>query len=217
VLRRLASRTTGRWLVPAVSLLGGLVTACATAPIQEMSDARQALQAADQAGAAQLAPASLKSAKAYVKKAEQALELRSYGEARRDAELARELAIRARSHATAMRSAQAAVQEAARLGSLRPETEALLRSAVDAARREKEEQALALAQAATDQAQASINRAQLKHARAQIKKLQRLRARLSPAQRSLLEAAEQAYREENGGKAAESLGKLMDELPPGLK
>ena len=66
------------------------VTACETAPpVQEMSDARQAIAVAKEAGAAERAAFHLKAAEDYLECAEQALNDRAYSEARRDAKQAK--------------------------------------------------------------------------------------------------------------------------------
>ena len=65
-------------------------TACETAPpVQEMSDARQAIAVAKEAGAAERAAFHLKAAEDYLERAEAALSERSYSEARRDAKQAK--------------------------------------------------------------------------------------------------------------------------------
>jgi hypothetical protein len=66
----------------------GLV-ACAGAPVQEMSNARQAIKAARDAGAANKAPATLSEAEALLDRAEDNLQKRAYKDARRDAIAAR--------------------------------------------------------------------------------------------------------------------------------
>ena len=79
------------------SFLKGLVlvavlslTACETAPpVQEMSDARQAIAVAKEAGAEELAAFHLKAAEDYLASAEEALNNRAYNEARRDAKHAK--------------------------------------------------------------------------------------------------------------------------------
>jgi len=76
-------------LAMAVLLLGG----CAAAPVQEMSDARQAIMAAEQSGAEEHAPEQLNQARNLLARAEQNLKLRSF-------ELAREEAVQARARAT---------------------------------------------------------------------------------------------------------------------
>ena len=65
-------------------------TACETAPpVQEMSDARQAIAVAKEAGAAERAAFHLKAAEDYLERAEAALNEHSYSEARRDAKQAK--------------------------------------------------------------------------------------------------------------------------------
>jgi hypothetical protein len=82
----------GRSLVAALVLLAG----CATAPVQEMSDARQALLAAEEAGAADYAGDTLAHARAYLGRAEQALAAQEFERAREQAELAQAAAREAR-------------------------------------------------------------------------------------------------------------------------
>lgn len=73
-----------------------MLAACAGAPIQEMSDARQAIRAAERAGAATYAPEALTEAKKLVERARSSMQQREYREARDDAERAREKAVEAR-------------------------------------------------------------------------------------------------------------------------
>ena len=73
-----------------------LLTACASAPVQEMSDARQALRSAEVAGAAQFSPAEFDSAKNSLRKASEWLDRGLYRNARIHALTAREQAIEAR-------------------------------------------------------------------------------------------------------------------------
>ena len=62
------------------------VAACETAPpVQEMSDARQAIAVAKEAGAEDLAAAELAEAERYLESAEKKLEEHEYREARSDA------------------------------------------------------------------------------------------------------------------------------------
>lgn len=65
------------------------LTACAGAPVQQMSDARQAISAARAAGAADHAPTQLAAATELLSDAERALEQHQYRVARRQAEEAR--------------------------------------------------------------------------------------------------------------------------------
>lgn len=79
-----------------------VLAACAGPPVQEMSDARQAIQAAEAAGADQYAPVVLQQAVEYLDSAEQKLEKRAYNGARTDARLARQKATHARSIAESL-------------------------------------------------------------------------------------------------------------------
>ena len=67
-------------LVAVLTLAG-----CQSAPVQEMSDARQAISVAKKAGAAEYAPSDLKAAMDYLQSAESFIGQRQYDMARRDA------------------------------------------------------------------------------------------------------------------------------------
>jgi len=68
----------------------GSLAACETAPpVQEMSDARQAIAVAKEAGAAELAAYHLEAAEQYLASAEESLGQRAYLQARRDANQAK--------------------------------------------------------------------------------------------------------------------------------
>lgn len=81
-------------LIITVWLFFGL--ACRTAPVQEMSEARQAIDAARAAGAAQYANPELEQALSSLKTAEEMLNERRFRDARRNAQQARDEAIHAR-------------------------------------------------------------------------------------------------------------------------
>jgi len=72
-----------------------LVACGATAPIQEISDARQAIAAAEEADAAQFAPQTLSEAREFLLQAEARIREGSYSLARGDAVRARTWAISA--------------------------------------------------------------------------------------------------------------------------
>ena len=66
------------------------LSGCAGAPVQEMSNARQAIKAArDATGSSVSTPASLIEAEALLNRAEDSLQKRAYRQARRDALAAR--------------------------------------------------------------------------------------------------------------------------------
>jgi hypothetical protein len=74
-------RTFNRFI--GVLLVALLLAACETAPpVQEMSDARQAIMVAREAGAADLAAAELAEAEKYLQNAEDRLDRHQYREAR---------------------------------------------------------------------------------------------------------------------------------------
>jgi hypothetical protein len=79
-----------------LGVLGAAMGACVTSPpVQEMSDARQAISAAEQADAARLAPESLGAARRFLEEAEQQLLQEAYGPARANAVRAKNRAVQA--------------------------------------------------------------------------------------------------------------------------
>jgi hypothetical protein len=92
------------WLVAVALLLSASGCASGGPPVQEMSDARQAIEAARDAGAEDLASDELASARAKMASAESHLRQRSFRSARRDALAALELAVEARSIAERSRT-----------------------------------------------------------------------------------------------------------------
>lgn len=75
------------------------LAACATAPVQEMSDARQAIRSAEEADAARRSPDIFSAAQRLLLEAQTHLEAGAYDDARRSALDARDEAIRAREKA----------------------------------------------------------------------------------------------------------------------
>lgn len=77
--------------IAAIALVA--LSACETSPpVQEMSDARQAIAVAREAGAAERASQELEMAEMHLKQAENDLGKQRYGEARLAAEQARDIA-----------------------------------------------------------------------------------------------------------------------------
>jgi hypothetical protein len=76
-------------VLPTLVLLSTGLIACAGAPVQEMSNARQAIKAARDAGAEKAAPQTLNEAQALLDRAQDSLQRRAYRDARRDAIAAR--------------------------------------------------------------------------------------------------------------------------------
>lgn len=77
------------WFAPLMLALAMSVSGCAGAPVQEMSNARQAIKAARDAGADKVVPSTLSEAQALLERAETNLQRRAYRDARRDAIAAR--------------------------------------------------------------------------------------------------------------------------------
>ncbi len=82
-------------MVP-VAMLLVVVGACAGIPVQEISDARQAVRAAEEVGADQHAPIYYERAATLLGRAERAMAAGDYGKARGEATFAREEALKAR-------------------------------------------------------------------------------------------------------------------------
>jgi len=80
----------------AISLTLAL-TACSSAPVQEMSDARQAITAAKKVGAEKHSPSVYSKARQQLLAAENALRNGHYPQARKNALRAKKQAVRARS------------------------------------------------------------------------------------------------------------------------
>jgi hypothetical protein len=94
-------------LLLAFALLSGAVASgCAGAPVQEMGNARQAVRAAEQAGATAAAPEVMGEAKQLLKSAESHLRRGDYRTARDEAELARTKAVEARGLAETAKASQ---------------------------------------------------------------------------------------------------------------
>jgi len=98
-------RRIARPFLLAALLVAPLVVGCAGMPLQQMSDARQAIRAAERAGAEKHAPQLLEEARGLVQRASQSMHKGDYREARDGAELARVKAMEARRIAEEARAA----------------------------------------------------------------------------------------------------------------
>jgi acyl-CoA synthetase (AMP-forming)/AMP-acid ligase II len=90
------------------SLAAMQLAGCAGVPVQEMSNARQAVHAAQKAGGAKYAPETMAEAEKLLASAKANLKKGEYRPARDEAELAREKAMEARRQAEAARAAEKA-------------------------------------------------------------------------------------------------------------
>lgn len=81
------------------ALILGAAIGCGSAPVQEMSEARQAIEAARVAGAEEFAQESYNRAQTHLRTAEEMLDSHHFQDARENAALARDEAISAREEA----------------------------------------------------------------------------------------------------------------------
>ena len=98
MVRRMLSLPAKVTRILAVGFLAALM-ACATIPAQQMSDARQAMQAAEAAGAPDRAPADYARAKRLLEQADALLEQGDYAQAEKLAVEAKQAALSAREKA----------------------------------------------------------------------------------------------------------------------
>ena len=134
-------RRAAAMLAPALFLLA----ACAGAPTQEMSDARQAIYSARSADAAAYAPRSMDTAERLLTDAKRSLKQGRYDSARDEALEARQAAMKAREVAVAIADARAAVEQAKASGSTSFRVEQLVEEAQEAGRSGDESRAWELA------------------------------------------------------------------------
>ena len=90
-----ATKATTKVRFIVISLLVAIwaLSACSSAPVQEMSDARQAIQAAKNAVTNEQAQQNIKQAEMHLEEAKRALEKGEYNEARINANTAKALAV----------------------------------------------------------------------------------------------------------------------------
>jgi hypothetical protein len=89
------SSSIHRWFTVLALAAACALSACAGAPVQEMSNARQAIRAARDAGAEQVAAEQFTAARSYLERAEASMQSRAYGDAKRNAVAARGKAVEA--------------------------------------------------------------------------------------------------------------------------
>ncbi len=133
-----------------VSVVIIMLVSCAVAPTQEMSDARQAIEAAREAGAADLAPENLRRAESRLQMAGEEIESRAFFAARKDALSAQGQARRALELVRVIRAAEEAIARAEGVGNDVSEARRLLQEANNAAFRGDDREAMRLAELARE-------------------------------------------------------------------
>jgi len=133
-----------------------LMTACASVPTQEMSDARQALKVAHDVGASEHAREKMLHAQALFNKAQRELESGDFNDARNDATAARVEAIQAQELAQVMSATKSAFLKAIEQGLLSDEATLLYNRAAAAADENTLHEAIRLANEARHQAEQDL-------------------------------------------------------------
>ncbi len=134
-----------------------LLAGCASAPTQEMSDARQAVSAAHDVGAAEHASENVQQAEHLLDKAARELEQGDFGDAREDAEAARVEAIKAQDIAQVMSATKLVLQNASQRGVLSNDASTLFDQARLAVDENRVHEAIRLANEARHQAEQDLN------------------------------------------------------------
>lgn len=206
-------------------LMLGITAGCATAPTQEMSDARQAVQAAREADARLHTPLAMEDAEHELSQAEHELRGRNYKIARNDALAAKQVAIKARNMALAISEAKDAMAKADKLGALSQAARDWLAKAETAATAGQEQQAVHAAQQAmqlarddvqrfNEEQQRSVreNQAWLDKAKPLLEEARQATARMSGLQQEALRRAEQAFQQGEGQKSYNLADYIVTEI-----
>lgn len=203
------------WLAASL-LLGG----CATSgpPTQEMSDARQALDAARQVNAASHVPETLQDAQSLLSQAEEKLGEGAFAQAQHDALAAKAGATKARTMASAISEAKAALREAEAVDALSGGAMGLLQQAEAAALMDDDKATVRLARETTQQAARDVNHALLSRTRILLDEAHALMDEVrglppfTRAQQAEMDAIEAMYQREEGRAAYAAARRLVEEL-----
>ena len=196
-------RSSALQLAVLVLMTGALLSGCTHAPIQEMSDARQALQAAREAGAGAYARPTLAQAEGELTEAEGAIKTDQFDLARTQALAAKDGAGTARRVALSMRSAETAVSAADRVGATDHGGHALLEQARAAAAAGDPGQAMDLADRARLEGERASDRRYLETAWRLLHEAEGRLAAMGPEDRARYEAALVAANAQDGRRAYE--------------
>ena len=192
-----------------ILLLAYLLGGCAAAPIQEMSDARQSIQAARAAAADLYAPMLFSGSEDQLDKAEQSLARHSYGSAKEQAVAAKEQAVSARNVAVAISDAEDIAAKAKKLGLLDKEVSQSLEQAKAAAGSADPGKTIALAEDAELRLKERINQYFLDQSRPLLDEARILQQVMTTQQLAELRAAEDAYNNRQGESAYNRMADLI--------
>lgn len=185
-----------------------LFAACAgSPPTQEMSDARQAIQAAKDAGADKHVPGLLKSSEELIQSAETKLNNKAFRKARKDAIAAKNSAMTANSVATAIKNAAVVLKKAESLGNVWRDSSRMATDAQKAAAEGDVKKALKLANTAKMEGEHAINQYYVELVTYKASKLEDSDS-LNPSQKAALGAVKDALNKKDGKKALDLLEKI---------
>ncbi|MDM8560359.1 DUF4398 domain-containing protein [Candidatus Parabeggiatoa sp. HSG14] len=190
-----------------------IIVGCSRVPMQEMSDARQAIKAARDVEAEHYVPSFWAKAKRDLKQAQQHLEVGQFNQARSVAELAKKQAVHAYNMAFAFNHAQKIWQAITIMGYPAPEVSTLLEKAQLAAAQGNVEKTIAFARAAYIHGESALNQARLNRAKIMIDMVKARQVELSPNELVILESAKTAYHHEEGKNAYQLIKRLFNQLP----
>ena len=190
-----------------------MVVGCATIPTQEMSDARQAIQAAREAQAEYYAPGSLAIAQQNLTQAERHLEEKAFEQARLVAVLAKRQALNSYNMAKSLDRAKRIWQAVSELGDSTVIGRRLLEKAYLAATKNHIDNTIKWANQAYYKGEVALNQAQLKVVQKLIEQLKQQKNQLSPEEHIILHSAEQAYLNKDGNQAYRLIKPLRNRLP----
>ena len=197
---------------PALIAAALLLSACVTIPIQEMSDARQAIAGAEDVGAERYAAHSLNSAVKLMAMAESDLAEKDYTHAREAAIEAKKFALRARDLGGAFQRLSMQMEQAAAIGTPLAESRQLLADARQAAASGDETRAGGLLQHAQQRISTAQEQTQKEQAHLLIKACTARERTMSLPQQSTLTAARGSLHEGDAEHAYELARSLATEL-----
>ncbi|MEK7989456.1 MAG: DUF4398 domain-containing protein [Thiotrichaceae bacterium] len=190
--------------------LVSLLISCAGIPSQEMSDARQALSAAQKAHAEYYVPENMTQAQETLDQAELALSNGQFSKARQNALLAKEQAVKAYEMSVAVDQAKTIWQEIAFL-TYDKDINLLFKKAKQFAQQGDVSQTLYFASQVHEEGEKTLNRIYLEQTGYILKKLQAQPYSLDDKELATLDQAELAYVNEEGKKAYNLVFKLYNQ------
>lgn len=196
-------------------ILFGIVAGCVTAPTQEMSDARLAIKAAQQANAVHYVPNTLVKAEENLAQAEDSLRTGQLIQARRAAILAKQQAINARKMALAIKYARNVWQAVVAIKLKNYEINELIEKAENAAQEDNLVATLHFSAEAQRQGTVALNQAYLEQTEKMLCGLQD--QALTAKELAVFKAAWTAFQDRQGEKAYEIIKELANKYPTSQK